>query len=107
MDLETKKAFAGVVLWVFIDKINTFFTLEPGLDVIVFTADLDGIPRVPFKEFGALSCEFCAVLLIAFLREKPFTASFIKKSGSPGAVAIVAFALLAVNTAVTILRRFL
>ena len=87
MNLEAEEAFAGVVFFVLIDKIDAFLAVEPGLDVVAFATDLDGIPFVPFEELSALLGELCTLFLVAFVWVKPAAASFVvETSGLAGAL---------------------
>lgn len=74
VDLESDKAFAGVVFFVGVFEVGAFFAVEPCLDVVALAADFDGIPFVPFEEFLSLGGEFLAVFLVGFFGEKPAAA---------------------------------
>ena len=105
--LEGEKSF-GCKGCIVVGVVHALFSVEPNLDVTIFTNDADFVPVVPFHDLLALSGEG---ILLGFLgigafrvqrrRLEPSTASFIVETSSPGAAfAIIVLALVAVNPSV-------
>ena len=105
--LEGEKSFVckgGIVVGV----VHALFSVEPNLNVAIFTNDANFVPVVPFHDLLALSGEGFLLGFLgigAFRAERrwlePTTACFIVKASCPSAAfAVVVFALVAVNTTV-------